>query len=200
MENTQYAGSAAYIAGQGYVARGDPLDAMAHHQRELHGLESSLTDYMKTEAQLFLPYLNRQGKPFNGLDAVVSAELEDGIVAALMKYEQGGKTKSALIANARGEGWDSQLDHFADVYLGGKGYGAKEARNLAKRFVLSEEIYHETQSTDLQGEAAEIDAAYTLLGYFTDMSEKFEGAESDEYQALADVAQERYTQMTKKTN
>ena len=144
--------------------------------------------------KVFIPYLNRKGKAYTGLDFIMSAEMEPGIVAALLKYVQNDEVKKVLISNSRENGFEHQVDLLARQYL--DDYSGEEARNLAKTYVLSEELYHSTQPLTLQGLEAELDATVTLYEYFSDMAEKFEGEDSIKYHALTQMAEKRYGELS----
>lgn len=188
------------VAAKDYRGRvqsaADSEQELSHYQRELANLENDLRDYMRTEGGRFIPYMQNHGKRFGGIDAIVATEMEEGIVAAMMKYAENGHSKGILIANARDNGFDEQVNKFVREYIDRRApkLSSKEKIALAKKHVFNEELGHKMQPDCMQNIEAELDINRTLYDYYIDMASKSKGKEAQEYIMLADIAKERYAQ------
>lgn len=190
------------VAARDYRGRvqsaADSEQELSHYQRELASLENDLRDYMRTEGSRFIPYMRNHGKRFEGIDAIMTTEMQEGIVAAMMKYAENGESRGILIANARDGGFDEQVNKFVMEYIDrrAQNLSQKEKMALVKRHVFNEELGHRMQPDYISSLEAELDINRTLYDYYTDMASKSKGKEAQEYIMLADISRERYAQHT----
>jgi len=151
---------------------GDDITEITARDMELNNVYSEFEDYAINLSPSLVEYLESKGKKLVDIVGIASADIGDGVVAAIQRTNKEG----LLIAN---KDYASTITAFA--YAHGLTY------DEAKQFVWDHELIHGANVD------AEIDVFKTQLNYYSIMAETSESEENRaSYMRLAKAAHARY--------
>lgn len=161
----------------GVIAFGRDAEETRKYLNEAEYFKNRLRGYLATEGQLLLQYFTNRGEKLSEIAGVGSLELEDRVIAAVIKgiNPVSGKESVIIVSNGSKGGFKLRAQRFADKY--------GLPIDWAEEYILAHEVVRHAMGVDDEARVEQdLKEAYSYL------AEMFEGHIKYKYSELARVA------------